>query len=66
MQHQIDWLTEIRIKSIHIFIPGYRMPAPECATPEIYRLMLRCWGYEPETRPHFDEIYTIVDALASY
>lgn len=44
---------------------GYRMPAPECATPEIYRLMLKCWGYEPESRPHFDEIYTIVDSLAN-
>ncbi|XP_031620285.1 tyrosine-protein kinase Fer isoform X1 [Contarinia nasturtii] len=42
---------------------GYRMPAPECATPEIYRLMLKCWAYEPDTRPHFDEIYTIVDSL---
>lgn len=41
------------------------MPAPENATPEMYRLMLKCWAYEPETRPHFDEIYSIVDALAS-
>lgn len=41
------------------------MPAPEAATQEIYRLMLRCWSYEPEARPHFDEIYDIVDALAS-
>lgn len=41
------------------------MPTPEGAIPEIYRLMLRCWSYEPETRPHFDEIYTIVDTLAN-
>lgn len=44
---------------------GYRMPIPEGAPQEIYRLMLKCWAYEPETRPHFDEIYTIVDALAN-
>ncbi|XP_055324425.1 tyrosine-protein kinase Fer isoform X3 [Sitodiplosis mosellana] len=44
---------------------GYRMQAPECATPEIYRLMLKCWEYEPESRPHFDEIHTIVDSLAN-
>lgn len=63
------------------------MPAPENATPEIYRLMLGeiqdffsfkssielnvicifsgCWSYEPEMRPHFDEIFTIVDSLAN-
>ncbi|XP_053679588.1 tyrosine-protein kinase Fer isoform X3 [Anopheles nili] len=42
---------------------GYRMPAPEGAPPEMYRLMLKCWSYEPESRPHFDEIYSVVDAL---
>ncbi|XP_055679787.1 tyrosine-protein kinase Fer isoform X2 [Lutzomyia longipalpis] len=40
---------------------GYRMPAPEQTPPEMYRLMLRCWSYEPEARPHFDEIYSIVE-----
>ncbi|XP_039431372.1 tyrosine-protein kinase Fer isoform X3 [Culex pipiens pallens] len=42
---------------------GYRMPAPDNTPPEMYRLMLKCWSYEPENRPHFDEIYTVVDAL---
>lgn len=42
---------------------GYRMPAPENTPPEMYRLMLKCWSYEPENRPHFDEIFTVVDAL---
>ncbi|XP_059611193.1 tyrosine-protein kinase Fer isoform X3 [Phlebotomus argentipes] len=40
---------------------GYRMPAPEQTPPEMYRLMLRCWSYEPETRPHFDEIFSLVE-----
>uniref|UniRef100_A0A1L8DLX7 Tyrosine-protein kinase n=1 Tax=Nyssomyia neivai TaxID=330878 RepID=A0A1L8DLX7_9DIPT len=40
---------------------GYRMPAPEQTPPDMYRLMLRCWSYEPEARPHFDEIYSIVE-----
>lgn len=44
---------------------GYRMPAPEGATPEVYRLMLKCWAYEPEARPHFDEIFSIVDSLVN-
>ncbi|XP_038104059.1 tyrosine-protein kinase Fer isoform X3 [Culex quinquefasciatus] len=42
---------------------GYRMPAPDNTPPEMYRLMLKCWSYEAENRPHFDEIYTVVDAL---
>lgn len=44
---------------------GYRMPAPDGCPDEIYRLMLRCWEYEPENRPHFDKIYTIIDNLYS-
>lgn len=39
------------------------MPAPDNTPSDMYRLMLRCWSYEPESRPHFDEIYNVVDAL---
>ncbi|XP_029657366.2 tyrosine-protein kinase Fer-like isoform X3 [Octopus sinensis] len=35
---------------------GYRMPAPQGTPEEIYELMHRCWKYDPEARPHFDEI----------
>ncbi len=44
---------------------GYRMPAPDGCPEEIYQLMLRCWHYEPEDRPHFPEIHGIVDVLFS-
>ncbi|EZA48284.1 tyrosine-protein kinase Fer isoform X2 [Ooceraea biroi] len=43
---------------------GYRMPAPDETPEEIYRLMLRCWEYEPEKRPHFEQIYTVVETLS--
>ncbi|KAL6437643.1 hypothetical protein ACFW04_004210 [Cataglyphis niger] len=43
---------------------GYRMPAPDGTPEEIYRLMLRCWEYEPEKRPHFDQIFTVVETLS--
>ncbi|XP_014487740.1 PREDICTED: tyrosine-protein kinase Fps85D isoform X2 [Dinoponera quadriceps] len=43
---------------------GYRMPAPDGTPDEIYRLMLRCWEYEPEKRPHFDQIYIVVETLS--
>ncbi|KAH8272632.1 hypothetical protein KR044_001980, partial [Drosophila immigrans] len=42
---------------------GYRMPTPENTPPEMYRLMLKCWASDVESRPHFDEIYNVVDAL---
>ncbi|XP_067617597.1 tyrosine-protein kinase Fer isoform X2 [Eurosta solidaginis] len=42
---------------------GYRMPAPENTPPEMYRLMLQCWSAEADARPHFDEIFNVVDAL---
>jgi len=44
---------------------GYRMPAPEGTPDEIYQLMLRCWQYESEDRPHFSEIHATVDLLYS-
>ncbi|XP_017863578.1 PREDICTED: tyrosine-protein kinase Fer isoform X2 [Drosophila arizonae] len=42
---------------------GYRMPTPENTPPEMYRLMLKCWAADVDSRPHFDEIYNVVDAL---
>ncbi|XP_058810715.1 tyrosine-protein kinase Fer isoform X2 [Phymastichus coffea] len=42
---------------------GYRLPAPEGTPDEIYHLMLRCWEYEPDKRPHFDQIYSVIDTL---
>lgn len=44
---------------------GYRMPAHENTPPEMYRIMQRCWSYESESRPHFDEIFNAVDAILS-
>lgn len=46
-----------------ILLLGYRMPAPEGTPEEIYRLMLQCWQYQPENRPHFDSIYATMESL---
>ncbi|XP_011305435.1 tyrosine-protein kinase Fps85D isoform X2 [Fopius arisanus] len=42
---------------------GYRLPAPDNTPDEVYKLMLRCWEYEPDKRPHFEQIYNIINAL---
>lgn len=39
------------------------MPAPEGTPEEIYRLMLSCWEYDAEKRPHFDRIHKMVDNI---
>ncbi|KAF6203742.1 hypothetical protein GE061_002076 [Apolygus lucorum] len=44
---------------------GYRMPAPDGTPEDMYRLMLRCWEYKAENRPHFDQIHNIVDNFSS-
>ena len=44
---------------------GYRMPAPEGTSDDMYNLMLRCWNYEAEARPHFKEIHSKIDILFS-
>ncbi|KAI5723466.1 hypothetical protein M8J76_006611 [Diaphorina citri] len=44
---------------------SYRMPPPDDTPDEMYRLMLKCWEYAPENRPHFDQIYKIVDRLCN-
>ncbi|XP_069969888.1 tyrosine-protein kinase Fer isoform X3 [Penaeus vannamei] len=42
---------------------GYRMLAPPNTPEEMYQLMLKCWQYEPENRPHFSDIYAAVDSI---
>lgn len=42
---------------------GYRMPGPDGCPEDVYALMLRCWEYEPDKRPHFHQIYTIIDSI---
>ena len=44
---------------------GYRMPAPDGTPEEMYNLMLQCWNYEAEARPHFNEIHSKIDMLFS-
>ncbi|XP_063846963.1 LOW QUALITY PROTEIN: tyrosine-protein kinase Fer-like [Scylla paramamosain] len=39
---------------------GYRMQAPINTPDTMYQLMLKCWQYDPDNRPHFPEIYSSV------
>jgi len=43
---------------------GHRMEAPEGAPKEVYdEIMCKCWLCEPEKRPKFSEIVTLLKTI---
>ena len=43
---------------------GHRMKAPEGTPKEVYDdIMSKCWLYEPEKRPTFSEIVTLLKTI---
>ncbi|XP_036252826.1 tyrosine-protein kinase Lck isoform X3 [Molothrus ater] len=40
---------------------GYRMPQPEQCPPELYELMRQCWKENPEERPTFDFLRSVLE-----
>ncbi|KAI8506590.1 regulation of mast cell degranulation [Branchiostoma belcheri] len=49
---------------------GYREPRPPGLKQELYDMMLRCWQWEEDDRPEFDELYeeldAVVESMANY
>lgn len=46
---------------------GYRMPPPEGTPDDIYQLMLHCWEYDSDRRPHFSELHrSLLSATSGY
>lgn len=37
--------------------PGVRLEPPEQCPEEVYRLMQRCWEYDPRRRPSFGAVH---------
>lgn len=52
-------------KLYQLLLDGYRMDKPEFATQKIYNVMLSCWSTNPESRPLFDKLATIIGDLCS-
>ncbi|XP_019645040.1 PREDICTED: tyrosine-protein kinase SRK3-like [Branchiostoma belcheri] len=42
---------------------GYREPRPEDCPQEMYDLMLKCWQWEEDDRPEFQQLYDQLDDL---
>ncbi|XP_069751169.1 proto-oncogene tyrosine-protein kinase LCK-like isoform X2 [Narcine bancroftii] len=40
---------------------GYRMPAPENCTEELYEVMMHCWRENPDDRPTFEYLQSILE-----
>ena len=39
-----------------LLLKNYRMPQPDFAPRDIYKIMLDCWAMEPSHRPRFREL----------
>jgi len=46
-------------------LEGYRMPKPEECSQQLYNIMMLCWRANPDERPTFREINTILKKLNS-
>eukprot|EP00058_Branchiostoma_floridae_P000560 XP_002586048.1 hypothetical protein BRAFLDRAFT_132611 [Branchiostoma floridae] len=42
---------------------GYREPCPPGLQQDLYAMMLRCWQWEEDDRPEFQELYDELDAV---
>ncbi|XP_042302908.1 tyrosine-protein kinase Blk [Sceloporus undulatus] len=40
---------------------GYRMPCPDSCPPELYAIMMKCWMQNPNERPTFEHLQTILE-----
>lgn len=58
---QLKWfrfLTSNEIPGFYfrLFLLGYRMACPQRCPDDVYKVMQRCWQYNPEDRPKFSEL----------
>ncbi|KAJ0036194.1 hypothetical protein NQD34_004871 [Periophthalmus magnuspinnatus] len=42
---------------------GYRLSCPTRCPPNIYRIMLDCWAFEPSKRPSFHALHSQLDSI---
>ena len=43
---------------------GYRMPAPSNTPESVYKIMLKCWDYNPQSRITFKDLHKQLKSLA--
>ena len=63
--NQFPDLVLLKYSFKKLFLAGYRMLAPPNTPKPMHDLMLKCWQYDPDSRPHFDQILQEVDAIAA-
>uniref|UniRef100_A0A6I8Q2T5 Tyrosine-protein kinase n=1 Tax=Xenopus tropicalis TaxID=8364 RepID=A0A6I8Q2T5_XENTR len=45
---------------------GQRMKAPPSCSTRVYNIMLTCWAWNPNERPSFDDLRTMLENLSNY
>lgn len=46
-----------------LWLLGYRMACPQRCPDDVYKVMTRCWQYNPEERPKFSELQRDLAAI---
>lgn len=52
------------ILNAFFYTPGHRLEAPAGTPDAVYNLMLKCWEYRPENRPHFSSVRKTLQDIA--
>ncbi|XP_063157031.1 tyrosine-protein kinase Blk [Candoia aspera] len=58
---QIPYPAMVNHDVIRHLEQGYRMPRPESCPSELYAIMLKCWQNNPEERPTFEYLQSILE-----
>ena len=48
---------------LYCWLLGYRMACPQRCPDDVYKVMQRCWQYNPEDRPKFSELQRDLAAI---
>ena len=45
---------------------GYRHPKPQNTPDQMYEVMKNCWNHDPEKRPTFEFLYTVMEDFNTF
>jgi fyn-related kinase len=58
---RIPYVGMPNIDLVKFLDQGYRMECPQNCPEKLYELMLQCWEHNPQNRPTFDSLHSLLD-----